>query len=78
MGYDIELKIGEFPIEMYILNESSNYTKNKDVGKFANKARIEVDNYLFEQGIEKYINYYKSSADIGFSRQVVIFAKLKK
>ncbi|MDF1876081.1 methyltransferase domain-containing protein [Sulfurimonas sp. SAG-AH-194-I05] len=78
LGYEIVLSIGEFPIELYLSNDSSNYVKNKEVGKFAHKSRIEVDNFLFEQGIEKYINYYKASADIGLSRQVVIYAKLKE
>lgn len=78
LGYEVELCMGQFPIELYLSNESSNYVKNKENGKFAHKSRIEVDNFLFENGIEKYINYYKASADIGLSRQVVIYAKLKR
>lgn len=77
LGYEVVIKMGEFPIELYLSNEVSNYTKNKDLGKFAHKSRIEVDNFLFEQGIEKYINYYKASAEIGLSRQVVMYAKKK-
>lgn len=76
LGYEIVVSMGEFPIELYISNEASNYAQNKDVGKFAHKSRIEVDNFLFDQGIEKYINYYKASADIGLTRQVVIYAKV--
>lgn len=78
LEYDIVLSMGEFPIELFLSNESSNYTKDRSVGKYAHKSRIEVDNFLFEQGIEKYINYYKASADIGMSRQVVIYAKVKE
>lgn len=76
LGYEIVISMGEFPIELYISNESSNYVKNKELGKFAHKSRIEVDNFLFNQGLEKYINYYKASADIGLTRQVVIYAKI--
>ena len=78
VGYEIVLKMGEFPIELYLTNEASNYNKIKEVGRFAHKSRIEVDNFLFEQGIENYINFYKASADIGLSRQVVIIARLRK
>ncbi len=78
VGYEIVLSMGEFPIEIYLSNDSSNYVKNREVGKLAHKSRIEVDNFLFEQGIEKYINFYKASAEIGLSRQVVIYAKVKE
>jgi 2-polyprenyl-3-methyl-5-hydroxy-6-metoxy-1,4-benzoquinol methylase len=75
LGYKVEISLGEFPIEVFLANESSNYTKNKNVGKFANRSRIEVDNFLFSQGIERYIELYKATANIDFSRQVIIFAK---
>jgi len=78
LGYEIVVSMGEFPIELFLTNENSNYVKNKEVGKASHKSRIEVDNFLFEQGIKKYINYYKASAEIGLSRQVVMYAKLKE
>ena len=77
LGYEVVVSMGEFPIELFLTNEASNYVKNREVGKFAHKSRIEVDNFLFEQGIDKYINYYKASAEIGLSRQVVIYARVK-
>jgi len=77
IGYEIVITMGEFPIELYLSNQSSNYVKNKNIGKLAHKSRIEVDNFLFERGIEKYINFYKSSADIGLSRQVIVYAKAR-
>lgn len=78
LGYEVVFQLGEFPIELYLSNSSSNYDKNKELGKFAHKSRVEVDNFLFDQGIEKYINYYQASAEIGFSRQVVMYAKVKE
>lgn len=77
LNYEVTLSMGEFPIELFLANDASNYVKKKDNGKLAHKSRVEVNNFLFDQGIEKYINYYKASAEIGLSRQVVIFAKIK-
>lgn len=77
LNYEVVATMGEFPIEIFLTNISSNYVNNRENGKLAHQSRIEMDNFLFEQGIEKYINYYKSSAEIGLSRQVVIFAKKK-
>lgn len=78
LNYVIVMSMGEFPIELFLSNSTSNYVKNKKNGKDAHKARVEVDNFLFNQGIEKYISYYKSSAEIGLSRQVLIYAKIKE
>ena len=77
LNYEIIIKIGEFPIEIFLSNLSSNYYQNSENGKYAHQSRIEIDNFLFKEGIENYINYYKACADIGFSRQVVIFARYK-
>ncbi|MFT5660484.1 MAG: 2-polyprenyl-3-methyl-5-hydroxy-6-metoxy-1,4-benzoquinol methylase [Sulfurimonas sp.] len=75
LGYEIIMKMGEFPIELYLTNNASNYVKDKEVGKLAHTSRVEVDNFLYNQGIENYINYYKACAEIGLTRQVVIYAK---
>lgn len=78
LNYEIVLKIAEFPVELFLSNELSNYANNRENGKFAHASRVEVDNFLFNEGMEKYLNYYKSSAEIGIGRQVVIFAKVKE
>jgi len=74
-GYQIYESIGEFPIEIFLSNEVSNYSKKREVGKSAHNARVKTDNFLFTQGLKEYVDYYKASANIGFSRQVVIYAK---
>lgn len=76
LGFNCDILLGEFPIEIFIANEKSNYAKNREVGGYAHKSRVEVDNFLFSQGIEKYINYYKASAEIGFARQIIAYVKL--
>ena len=77
LNFIVDVSMGEFPIELFISNEKSNYTKDRSLGGYAHKSRIEVDNFLFDEGIEKYINFYQASAEIGFSRQVVVYVKIK-
>ena len=77
LNYEVAISFGEFPIELFLSNQSSNYVKDRAHGKFAHKSRVEVDNFLFEQGIEKYLNYHKASAEIGLSRQIILFARKK-
>lgn len=78
LDFEVVVSLGEFPIEIFIANEKSNYTKDKNLGASAHKARVEIDNFMFEtQSLEDYVDYYKASAKIGFSRQIVLFVKLK-
>lgn len=73
-GFSVYMTLADFPIELYLLNEHSNYSKEPKHGKAAHLARIAADRFLFEQGIEKYINYFKSSAKMGLGRQVIMYA----
>ena len=76
LDFNCDILLGEFPIEIFIANEKSNYVKDREAGVYAHKSRVEVDNFLFSQGIEKYINYYEANAKIGFGRQIIAYVKL--
>lgn len=75
LDYRIDIMMSEFPIELFLVNKASNYVKDKNVGKNAHLARIEIDNFLFDEDIEKYINYYQASASINFGRQIVMYVR---
>lgn len=77
LGFEIVKKQADFPIEIYLVNEFSNYFKKKVVGKQAHLSRLTIDNFWVEQGLDKYINYMQSAAELGFSRSVIIYAKIK-
>ncbi len=68
--------IMDFPIEMFLSNKHSNYWIDPDKGKEAHLSRIFTDNFLFEQGIEKYIAYYEAASDLGFGRTITAFVKI--
>ena len=65
--------LADFPIELYLLNQSSNYNKNKNLGKSAHNARIEFDNFLSNISIEKTNNLFRSMANIGLGRNIINF-----
>lgn len=77
LDFSIESVLSDFPIELFLLNEHSNYSKEPSKGKAAHMSRIAADRFLFDQGMEKYIDYYSSSAKIGFGRQIIIYASKK-
>jgi len=73
LGYSIKIMMSSFPIELYLLNEHSNYAKNRSVGKQAHFSRVIADNFLFEQGIERYIAFYSACASANLGREAIVY-----
>ena len=73
VGYKISRMLADFPIELFLSNEHSNYWKDRTKGEQAHLSRVNVDNFLINQGLEKYINYMGAAAELGFSRNVKAF-----
>jgi len=49
-GYETVRKLGDFPIELFLLNENGNYYKNKQTGPGAHFARVTASNFIHERG----------------------------
>jgi len=77
-GFEIVSIQSGFPIEMFLVNKFSNYTKNQGRGKSSHNSRVEISNFLISQGVEKYINYREASANIEFGRDIKVIVKLKQ
>lgn len=76
-GFETLKMLADFPIELFLFNEHSNYWKDRSKGKAAHRARIEVDNLLFSRGVDAYIDYMASAAACDFGRNIAAFARLK-
>jgi 2-polyprenyl-3-methyl-5-hydroxy-6-metoxy-1,4-benzoquinol methylase len=72
-GWSIKELTGDFPIEWYLMNESSNYNKNKDVGKNAHLSRINIENLIARQDPILVRNVWTSLAKIGATRNITMF-----
>jgi 2-polyprenyl-3-methyl-5-hydroxy-6-metoxy-1,4-benzoquinol methylase len=70
MGFTIKTMMADFPIEMFLFNEHSNYWKDRAKGKQAHMTRVCLDNFLVAQGLDRYINYMAAAADCCFGRCV--------
>lgn len=65
----------DFPIDINLLNENTNYIKNDKVGKSCFKSKIELENLISSISLEKTINLGRSFADLGIGRNVTMFYK---
>jgi len=68
-------KLGDFPIELFLLNRYSNYEFRAGRGAEAHRVRTTTANFVRSQGIENYIQWAAGLAAGGTSRSCIVFAK---
>lgn len=76
LNFSIVKKQANFPTEIFTANQDANYYMDKTKGKQVHYARVFVETFLINQGLDKYIQYMEMSANIGFSRACNIFVSL--
>lgn len=71
-----ELIISDFPIDFNLMNNSSNYIKDKSKGKDAHLQRVLLDTIIYENNnIDSILDFYASLANLGLGRQIIGFFK---
>lgn len=75
-GYTIDHMLGDFPIELFLLNEQSNYSTNPLNGPFAHNARIDFDTNLFVSSMRSYIAFRKGCGESGVCRNLIAYCSL--
>lgn len=74
--FDLLSLQADFPIEQFLVNDNSNYWKNKKLGKGAHLTRIIVTNYLAEKSLERMIDYQEAAADLDFGRTLTAYVRV--
>jgi len=72
-GWSVEKVLADFPIDFFLLNDSSNYVADSSKGKSCHHARVRLDNLFHNIGVEKSNNLYESLAEMGLGRQIIGF-----
>jgi len=73
-GYKILSLQADFPIELFLANDHSNYSKNRSLGKQAHLSRIFCENHLIESNINDYLEYSQAAGKLGFGRELIAYA----
>jgi len=68
-------QVADWPIDFNLFNPRTNYYKNKSVGHDGHIARLNVENMLFEQSIEKTLAFHEVLADLGVGRNVSVYLR---
>ena len=76
-GFNVLSFQANFPIEIFLANSHSNYVKNREFGKGAHDARVAIQNFLISTDIDGYIKYAESAGNLGFGRDLVVYATVE-
>ncbi len=78
LGMFVEFILADFPIDIFLINDYSNYVKNKSKGKQAHLARLFIMNFLFDQNFEQTVEIILKFGRLGFGRNLTAFLRIKK
>ncbi len=70
--------LGDFPIDLFLFNEKTNYVTDAHVGKSCHQARIEIENLLHKHNPEATLEMYSSMGKLGLGRQILGVYTLSK
>lgn len=71
-GFHAVETYGNFPIDLFLLNNDTNYAVKDNVGHNCHLARVEAENLMFEQSFEKAFALHKDLAEIGLGRDITV------
>lgn len=72
-GWEALSLTGDFPIDWFLMNDSSNYIENPQNGKAAHHARVALENLIHQQPINDVITFFESLAAVGMGRNITIY-----
>lgn len=65
--------IGDFPIDLFLLHEGSNYVKDRSLGPGAHSARIRFELLLGRREPHRVNDFYRAMAGVGLGRSLTAF-----
>jgi len=77
-GFVPERIMGNFPIDLNLFNQNTNYVEEKDKGKSCHYARVEIENFLHRSSLKKLNDLYQLLAEMNLGRNIIgFFSKYK-
>jgi 2-polyprenyl-3-methyl-5-hydroxy-6-metoxy-1,4-benzoquinol methylase len=71
-GFELTSQMTDFPIQLFLLNDNSNYYENPSNGKQAHKSRLLFEKYLKSANSdEQIVKLYEVLHETGLGRQII-------
>ncbi|QDK43250.1 hypothetical protein DOM21_17660 [Bacteriovorax stolpii] len=71
--FTIHEQLGDFPIEMFLLNSSSNYNVNKSTGKGAHEARMLFETEMYKRSPADFLKSRKAYGNLEIGRNIILY-----
>jgi len=75
-GWKVVDKLGDYPIDLGLLNSHSNYILNPEIGRECHVARMKAENLIHDISIKKANDYYRALGALGLGRDIIAVCKL--
>lgn len=72
-GWAVQEIQGEFPIDLFLAHEGSNYVRDRSNGPAAHRARLRLERLIGRAGTEAANRFYSALAEVGLGRDLVAF-----
>ena len=72
-GFRLLDLISDFPIDLFLFCDPTNYVANPAVGKMCHSARIEIEQLMFAKSFGHTAALYREFANLGLGRNIVAF-----
>ncbi|MEH6518706.1 MAG: class I SAM-dependent methyltransferase [Halioglobus sp.] len=76
-GWDCLALHGDFPIDLFLANECSNYVTHRSRGPSAHRARLSLERHIGNYGTEAANRFYTALAGVGLGRNLLAFLRPK-
>ncbi|WP_299616735.1 bifunctional 2-polyprenyl-6-hydroxyphenol methylase/3-demethylubiquinol 3-O-methyltransferase UbiG [Pelagibius sp.] len=77
VGWHLREILTAFPIELYQVNDASNYARERSLGRAAHFARVDFEVALCEQSLEKLLAFRCGCAAAGIGRNMAAYMTLE-
>ncbi|MBO3698387.1 bifunctional 2-polyprenyl-6-hydroxyphenol methylase/3-demethylubiquinol 3-O-methyltransferase UbiG [Roseivirga sp. E12] len=74
-GWGAVFAMCDFPIDMMLLLDQTNYVEKSEVGKSCHLMRVEFENFIHRQGSDKVNAFYEAMSGLGLGREIIGYYK---
>ncbi|MDA4848648.1 class I SAM-dependent methyltransferase [Hoeflea poritis] len=72
-GWDCRDMQADFPIDLFLAHEGSNYVRDRSKGPAAHSARLQLERLIGAAGVAAAGRFYSALADVGLGRNITAF-----
>ena len=76
-GWECLTMLGDFPVDWFLFHPGSNYVQDKSLGKAAYMAKVQIENMIHTQPLERIIEFWTAAAKLGLGRNITAILQNK-